>query len=200
MTTPFFDYEGRVVSLLETENSDEIMLYVSCVGAIMVQLGRPDQRESFVSQILHDPHLVLDLCIEGRFGHLISADSLPHVFEKMPHLLPLARFARLELNEPYAWNTLMEIAASDPLAAAFALGLHPTNEGAKKWHALVALNPEAIYRRRPCHAPDLSVREPSLLGKHLSLCGPAGRIPHGQKEDQRAADATACCHRSPLAG
>ena len=112
---------------------------------IMVQLGRPDQRESFASQILRDPHLVLDLCIEGRFGHLISPDSLPNVFEKMPHLLPLARFARLELNEPYAWNALMEIAASDPLAAAFALGLHPTNEGAKEWHALVALNPEAIY-------------------------------------------------------
>jgi hypothetical protein len=112
---------------------------------IVFHLGRPNQRETFLKYILPDARLMLSLCAKRQLLHLLSPDLLAQAFEKVPHFRPLARFVSEDLNEANAWKTLTDYAVVDPLSAAFALGLQPTDERARQWHALVSLHPAAIY-------------------------------------------------------
>jgi hypothetical protein len=105
----------------------------------------PGERQDFIRQIMADPYLALDLCVEGLFGHLLPDELLSGSLEKVPHLRPFIHFAQRQLNDHDAWDALVDIAENDPLAAAFALGLDPTHSQAKEWHPLVAPTPEAIY-------------------------------------------------------
>ena len=96
MTSPFFDYEGRVVSLLgridsshvdvladqllrlETENSDDITLYVSCVGANLIDaLKIADVMNTLQSHVTASRLMAALSSLTGRFLPLTRAGERP---------------------------------------------------------------------------------------------------------------------------
>jgi hypothetical protein len=113
---------------------------------ILLHLGaRPDQRQNLLKQTLLDPWLALALCTEEAFCHSMPVNLVHAAFEKTPHLLPVARFARHEITDQEAWDSLADTASIHPLCAAFALGLDPTDTRAKKWQDVALRSPEGIY-------------------------------------------------------